>query len=338
MDTLNDRYLTKFTSVWAPEIIEYLKNREKAGFNAVIMARNLLNLDRFCNERQLKEKFFSRDDAEAYRLIRNHEAPRTRYNRVSVAKTFFETMLKQGYEVTPPRNVTYKGCNSFVPHIYTEEERVAYFRAVDTYNYGQSGRCAIIMPLLFRLLACNGLRIGEALAICKCDVDLYSGIIKLRKTKNGAERYTILSSDLLSLMRSYANKTFYQIADSEPIFWGFKVLNERLTESTVRQYHVEFLHAANIPYNGEHHGPRVHDWRWTAAVMSCKQLIDRGMDMHTSLVYLAQWLGHRSTQATEYYLRYATTLFPYLCSNLDDTLEQALKALGDSLEVPEDVD
>ena len=69
-----------------------------------------------------------------------------------------------------------------------------------------------------------------------------------------------------------------------------------------------------------------------------KQMVDQGMDMHTSLVYLAQWLGHRSTQACEYYLRYATTLFPYLCSKLDDTLEHALKALGDSLEVPDEVD
>ena len=335
---LSDRYLTRFTSVWAKEFIEYLKSREQAGFNAVPMAKRLLKLDRFCNERKLSTRVFTREDAEAYRLSQNHEAPGTRYHRVNTAKVFFETMLKQGLEVTPPRNVSYKSCNSFVPHIYTEEERVAYFRAVDTYNYGQSGRCAIIMPLLFRLLACNGLRLGETLSICKCDVDLESGVIRLRATKNGAERYTVLSSDLLSLMRSYASKTFYQITDSAPIFWGFHALNEHVAEHTVHQYHVEFLHAANIPYNGEHTGPRVHDWRWTAAVMSCKQLVDQGMDMHTSLVYLAQWLGHRSTQACEYYLRFATTLFPYLCSRLDDTLEHALKALGDSLEVPDEVD
>jgi len=335
---LSDRYLTRFTSVWAKDFIEYLKSREQAGFNAVPMAKRLLKLDRFCNERKLSTRVFTREDAEAYRLSQNHEAPGTRYHRVNTAKVFFETMLKQGLEVTPPRNVSYKSCNSFVPHIYTEEERVAYFRAVDTYNYGQSGRCAIIMPLLFRLLACNGLRIGETLCICKCDVDLESGVIRLRATKNGAERYTVLSQDLLTMMRSYASKTFYQINDNAPIFWGFHALNKHVAAQTIYRYHVEFLHAANIPYNGEHTGPRVHDWRWTAAVMSCKQLVDQGMDMHTSLVYLAQWLGHRSTKACEYYLRFATTLFPYLCSRLDDTLEHALKALGDSLEVPDEVD
>ena len=194
------------------------------------------------------------------------------------------------------------------------------------------------MPLLFRLLACNGLRLGETLSIRKCDVDLDSGVIKLRKTKNGAERYCVLNDDLLALLRAYARMTFYQISDNDAIFWGFTPLNDSVDKSTILRYHVEFLHLAGIPYNGEHKGPRVHDWRWTAAVMSCKQLVDRGMDMHTSLIYLAQWLGHRSIASCEYYLRYATTLFPYLCAKLDDTLENALKELGDSMEVPEDVD
>ena len=330
------RYSGKFKSVWAQEILEYLKIKDATGFNISPIANNLLALDRFCNEKQLKEKIFTREDADAYRLTRNHEATGTRYKRVNTAKLFFFFFQLHGYQVTPPRNVS-NGQHSFVPHIYTEKESIAYFKAVDTYDYGQSGRCAIIMPLFFRLLACNGLRIGEALAIRKCDVDLGAGVIKLRKTKNGAERYTILNDGLLALMRAYANKTFYQIKDHDAIFWGFTVLNNCISQSTIHHYHVEFLHKAGIPYNGEK-GPRVHDWRWTAAVMSCKQLIDNGMDMHTSLIYLAQWLGHSDLHSCEYYLRYATTLFPYLCSKLDDTLEKALASLEDTLEVPEDVD
>lgn len=332
-----DRYSSKFSSVWATEIVEYLQIREKAGYNVTPMAFRLLNFDRFCNERHLAEKIFTAEDADAYRMLSGHEAPGTRYNRVNTAKNFFEWLLTQGYQVTPPQNVS-KGRNNFVPHIYTEEERIAYFKAVDTYEYGQSGRCAIIMPLLFRLLACNGLRLGETLSIRKCDVDLDSGVIKLRETKNGAERYCVLNDDLLALLRAYARMTFYQISDNDAIFWGFTPLNDSVTKQTIRNYHFEFLHLAGIPYNGEHKGPRVHDWRWTAAVMSCKQLVDSGMDMHTSLIYLAQWLGHRSIASCEYYLRYATTLFPYLCAKLDDTLENALKELGDSMEVPEDVD
>lgn len=332
------RYLEKFSSVLSPEILEYLKIREKSGYTIRTLIFKLLALDRFCNERQLKEKIFTREDAEAYRLLRNHEALSTRYNRVCAAKLFFEWLLLRGYQVIPPRNVSNQKQIYFIPHIYTEEERIAYFNAVDSYEYGQAGRCAIIMPLLFRLLACNGLRLGEALSIRKCDVDLDTGIIKLSKTKNGAERYCILNDDLLSLMRSYASKTFYQIKDHDAIFWGLKALNNSVSQGTIHSYHVEFLHRAGIPYNGEHKGPRVHDWRWTAAVMSCKQLIDSGKDMHNSLIYLAQWLGHSDVSSCEYYLRYATMLFPYLCSKLDDTLEKALKSLGDSLEVPEYVD
>jgi len=198
-----------------------------------------------------------------------------------------------------------------------------------------SGKCGIMMPVIFRILACCGTRLAETLAIRKCDIDLEKGIIKLQETKNGAERYVALNDDLLQLVRCYANRTFYNIGEKGYIFTIHNI-DKKCTVTTIHNYHVEFLHQAGIPYNGEHKGPRIHDWRWTAAVMSCKQLIDNGMDMHTSLVYLAQWLGHRSIESCEYYLKYATTLFPYLCEKLDDTLEKALQSLN--MEVLEDAD
>ena len=84
------RYSGKFKSVWAQEILEYLKIKDATGFNISPIANNLLALDRFCNEKQLKEKIFTREDADAYRLTRNHEATGTRYKRVNTAKLFFE--------------------------------------------------------------------------------------------------------------------------------------------------------------------------------------------------------------------------------------------------------
>ncbi len=327
--------LNKFTSVWAEDIVEYLKKRDKAGYNALAMCMKLIHLDRFCNEKGLNEKVFTPELADEYRLLRKGEAHGSRYNRINAAKKFFETMLLKGYMVTPPRNVSNKGGTTFIPHIYTEEETKAYFKAVDTYNYGMSGKCGIMMPVIFRILACCGTRLTETLAIRKCDIDLEKGIIKLQETKNGAERYVALNDDLLQLVRCYANRTFYNIGEKGYIFTIHNI-DKKCTETTIHNYHVEFLHQAGIPYNGEHKGPRIHDWRWTAAVMSCKQLIDNGMDMHTSLVYLAQWLGHRSIESCEYYLKYVTTLFPYLCEKLDDTLEKALQSLN--MEVLEDAD
>ncbi len=334
MTTLCSCNINKFSSVWSEEIVEYLNTQEKAGFNALAISIKLIHLDRFCIDKQLSEKIFPQELAEEFRLAKNDESHLTRYYRINCAKRFFETMLLKGYKVTPPRNIAKKRGSSFSPHIYTEEEARAYFYAVDTYNYGMSGKCGIMMPVLFRILACCGTRLGETLAIRKCDLDLYKGIIKLEKTKNGSERYIVLNDDLLKLVRCYANKTFYNIKENGYIFTIHNI-DQKCTAATVHYYHKEFLHKAGIPYNGNHKGPRIHDWRWTAAVMSCKQLIDYGMDTHTSLIYLAQWLGHRSITSSEYYLKFATTIFPYLCSKLDDSLEESLRDLNDNMEDPE---
>ena len=107
-----DRYSSKFSSVWAAEIIEYLQIREKSGYNVTPMASNLLKLDRFCNERHLAEKIFTAEDVDAYILPRGHEAPGTRYHRVNAAKIFFEWLLTQGIRLPRHRMSLWDGAIS----------------------------------------------------------------------------------------------------------------------------------------------------------------------------------------------------------------------------------
>ena len=52
------------------------------------------------------------------------------------------------------------------------------------------------MPLLFRMLYGCGLRISEALALLKSDVDLKDGVLHIRHGKNDRERIVPMSVSL----------------------------------------------------------------------------------------------------------------------------------------------
>lgn len=238
-----------------------------------------------------------------------------------------ESLIIKGYSVCTPRLIAHKLIR-FSPHIYTQDEITRYFYAVDTFKYGLDYRGALIFPLLMRIIYCCGTRLGETLYIQKKDVNLSEGIIKLTHTKNGKERYIVLTDELNAMMKNYAEKVFWTLKDKNSFIFPSRLCNTKpINNSYVGDYHRHFLHNAGIPYLGSQKGPRIHDFKHTACVMSCKQLIDAGMNMYTAMPYLSSWAGHSSPQATEYYLHLTSLIFPYLQEKLKNTWENAFDKL-----------
>lgn len=317
-----------FNSVFSAEIASYLNEREKSGYkNGSSTLTYLRRFDRFCDGKGLSEVKFPRELAEEIRVKPENYSIGSQYKYLLVVKKFLDRLVLKGYSVCSPRLINYK-CQRFSPHIYSQDEICRYFNAVDTYEYGLNYRAALLYPLLMRIIYCCATRIGETLCIRKCDVDLGNGIIRLAFTKNGKERYIALPDELGSMMRNYAGKTFWTLKDDNSFIFPSRMCNTRpLNTATVEVYHRAFLHKAGIPYLGAKKGPRIHDFKHTACVMSCKRLIDSGMDMYTAMPYLSAWAGHSCTQATEYYLHLTSMVFPYLQDKLRNTWENAFAYL-----------
>ena len=123
-------------------------------------------------------------------------------------------------------------------------------------------------------------------------------------------RFVPRSTCGFTLMRQYADKCFYSIEDFGYIFTD--KYGKRLTGEAIYEFHRKFLDEAGIPYLGEGHGPRVHDWRHTFAVRAFKQLIDNGTDLYVALPVLSTYLGHKTIFATEKYLRLTVSIYPYI--------------------------
>ena len=309
-----------FKSVWANELSEYLLFRERSGYKIITYVSSLRYFDNFCYSNSVDLGNFSKELADQIRIKPENISQIYHYNRVNAIKRFLEWMKLKGFDVCPPRDVS----TNFVqhrPHIYTPDEIELYFNAVDTYNYGKSGKMAIILPVMLRIMYCCGTRIGETLNLKKENIDLESGVVKVTNTKNGRERYIILPDELKILLKKYAQMVYWSLEDKSFLFSDKQLSLKSLSYGTIHHYHKEFLYKAGIPFLGDYKGPRLHDFRHTAIVRSCKQLIDSGMDMYTALPYLAAWAGHTMTESTEYYLRLTIEVYPYLQDKLKDTLD-----------------
>lgn len=298
-----------FESAFAEEMYAFLDYHTAAGRLERSFYNHLLKFDRFCCEHSICEPSFSKDDAVKWVQKRDSEASTTHYSRVNGIKHFLIYLHRKGFDVFITRDVKFKPTD-FQPHIYTDDEIKRYFRVVDAYTSSRNRKDSIQYPVLFRLLYCCGTRINETLGIRKCDVDLDSGIIKLRETKNNRERYVVLGHDMQALMAQFANKCFYLLADEGYIFTNAN--GGRLSSDTIYEAHRHFLRKAGIPFLGDGLGPRIHDWRHTMAVKSFKQMIDSGLDMYVALPILSTYLGHKGIDSTERYVRLTASIYPHI--------------------------
>lgn len=298
-----------FHSVFADEINQYLDHKIASGFSEKSFSIILKSFDGFCSRRGIDSISFTRSDADAWQEKRKTEATTSHYARVNKIKNFLEYLHLKGYDVYLMHDVFFKGTD-FQPHIYTDDEILRYFQAVDTYHSERNRMEEVQLPVLLRLLYCCGTRINETLGIKKSDVDLKNGIIKLIETKNDCERYIVLNDGMKHLMQRYADKTFYLIGDNDYIFLSHA--GGRRRGRRIYDIHRMILKRAKIPFLGEGNGPRLHDWRHTFAVHSFKQMVDSGIDMYVALPILSTYLGHKTIYATERYVRLTMSIYPYI--------------------------
>lgn len=296
-------------SSFAGELNAYLDYKIASGCKEQTYVSVFKQFDKFCADRGIRGISFTREDADAWSMKRDSEATTTHYTRVNTIKCFLEYVHLKGCDVFIPHDIIFKATD-FKPHIYTDDEVIRYFHAVDTFCCPQRRLNEVQLPVIFRLMYCCGTRTNETIGIRKRDIDLDAGIVKLLETKNNNERYIVLGPELPALFRQYAFKSFYLFDDDDYVF--STTPGERRSHKDLYEIHRLILKQAGIPFVGGGEGPRVHDWRHTFAVRCFKRMIDQGMDMYVALPVLSTYLGHKTVYATERYVRLTMEIYPYI--------------------------
>lgn len=327
-----------YASVLAPYMKSLLGFKESAGISALRMKWILKEIDDFAVGSKLKDPHITEDFISSWRQTRTCDCERTIYAKYSVWSQLTTLMCRNGCHCFIPR-LPKQPQSEFTPYIFTHEQIAAIFKACDAYRLYdvRMGTSLFAMPSLLRLLYSTGLRISEALSIKNEDVYLEQRYILIKKTKNGSERIVPICDTMLQVLEeylSYRNRIPVQGLAAEKAPFFVKADGTDFKANSVYQHFKKLLEQVGIPHVGNHHGPRVHDLRHTAAVHALIQMGRAGMDLYTGLPIISTCLGHHSLSATEQYVRLTAAMYPELeqqCSPVNAFIyPKTCKAYDDS--------
>ena len=206
----------------------------------------------------------------------------------------------------------------YVPHIYTDQELAALFRETDRCRY-----CAevpfrhLVMPVLFRTIYACGLRASEARLLRADDVDITTGVLRIRDAKGGKDRQVPLSAPLRVRLADYHAHVVGRSGGSTPDWFFPGRAGQPLTLGNVDKNFRRFLWQARIPHGGRGHGPRVHDLRHAFAVNNLRSWFACGEDVAALLPVLQTYMGHSSIADTAYYLRLTAESYPDITARVE---------------------
>jgi len=153
---------------------------------------------------------------------------------------------------------------------------------------------------LCSLLALNGLRISEALALEFEDVDLKRGVLHIRRTKFRKSRLVPMHPSVTEAMRRYRVR---RDRTSRSTTWFFPGrYGKPLPYTSVRNAFDRLRAKHAWRSNGALPSPRIHDLRHAFA---CRRLLAwyrAGVDVDQAIASLSTYLGHGKVTDTYWYL------------------------------------
>lgn len=256
------------------------------------------------------------EDYEAWIKTMPHNKPITVNRKTMAVRKFLTYMCSMGIECYIPRPIKFVN-SDFVPYIFSHDEIKRIFEVSDLLriNHRHKGTVLMAMPILLRILYSTGIRIGECLKIKNEDIDFERHIINLdrRNTKNKCQRLAVMRPSLESAIKQfleYRNKLPVEgIADSKSPFI-VTGLGKSPSPSSIQTWFVKILGLSGIPYKGDHQGPGVHCLRHSACVHAMSNMIKSGKDMYVALPILSAYMGHKSIEGTEHYIRLTQDMYP----------------------------
>jgi integrase len=154
------------------------------------------------------------------------------------------------------------------------------------------------METVIGLLACTGLRIGEALRLRFQDFDARAGMIHVSRTKYSPERDLPLHPSTVRALQRYQRTRWQQYPAGEHFFVGPR--GKSLTVYNAR--HSFACVTRGLKVNGARTRSRMHDLRHSFATKLVGRWSHQSAPVEHRLLLLSRYLGHHHFSDTYWYL------------------------------------
>lgn len=294
---------------------DFIRYKRSCGFKYESEPKCLLRFCRFAEEKGITDVEISRNLAESWIAPRDNETPKSRAHRITCIRQFAIYLDNLGYDayIIPEQKHVHQ--SSFTPYIFTHEQIESIIKVADaTEPWEPSRNMHLALPVIFRILYGCGLRVSEVCDLQFRDVNLDAGILTIRDSKNGMDRYIPLSDSVKEACISYADRIWWE-KDTEYFFLSPE--KTKISPMTIYQRYRRYLFEAGIPHGGKGHGPRLHDLRHTFAVHVLQKWISEGVELAAMLPVLSVYMGHQRIQSTARYLRLTGEVYPELLKQVE---------------------
>ena len=168
---------------------------------------------------------------------------------------------------------------------------------------------------LYGLLAASGMRIGEAVALQRDDVDLRTGVITIRHAKFDRSRLVPLHPTTTAALRRYTAERDRLYPRPRSTAFFVSSAGTGLDRSGVGETFRKITIAIGVRTATVH--PRIHDLRHSFAVQTLIGWQQAGLGVDEHLGTLSTYLGHVSPADTYWYLSASPELMELAATRLD---------------------
>src|SRR6266540_2649778 len=287
--------MNTFTSNFAPHMEAMLEWRTSLGHSLRDMRNAMTGFDRFCSSHHPGETVLTRELATAW--CRDTATGTWGAYRSRAVREFGKYLQLAGVDgfIVPSAWIArpVRG----LPHMFTDEELAAFFRAADTIDaeYRSPFR-EYTIPVIFRLILGAGLRPPEARRLRRRDVDAEGAMVVIERSKRNKDRRVPAGRDLAGLLARFDHLADLRRPDRE---WFFEDQHgcQYSPAWLIASYHrccelAGGIAPASTPYTLRHNYATRTLMRW----------VEEGKDIEAWLPYLAAYMGHQKYSSTAWYV------------------------------------
>lgn len=206
-----------------------------------------------------------------------------------------------------------------IPYLYSETEIEALMAAARGIR---SALKAATYQTLIGLLAVTGMRIGEAIALDRDDLELAEERLTVRRGKNGRSREVALHASTVAALEAYA-----RLRDElcpRPKDRSFLITNvgTRLYYGTVWHEFDRIRRRAGLDRESLGRRVRMHDLRHVFVLRTLLGWYREDADVEAQLPLLSTFLGHVDPSSSYWYFEATPQLLALAAQRLERTWEQ----------------
>ena len=252
----------------------------------------------FCADNYPNTSDITKDMLDKWLLSKNFNSENNRRLAIINIRHFTRYLNAIGRVAYVPSSEYNVKVRRYQPYIFNETELLSLFNSIDSLKSRkdyQKFNPHIILPVVFRLELCCGMRPAEPFNLKMDDVNLKTGELFIRKSKAGKDRHITMSEDMRQLCNTYNS-----IVDNNRV-WFFQYPDGEKIPTHWAQWH--FTKAWNntmLPIRINK--PRPYDLRHNFATRTLMRWVDEKRDIMALMPYLSTYMGHVRLEETLYYV------------------------------------